>query len=313
MSMAGHKILIVSAVAALAVLDPGGWKVAVLAAIVLLETALVTGLVTIGRKRRSAERDLHQVSRRLIEAQENERRRIARDLHDHLSQQLALLAIDLQQLASGVPASSRGLAGRLDGLHRRTNEIASEVHGLAYSLHPAKLETLGLPATIRRHCHDIARHGVIARFFDAGVPESIPPDVSLCLFRIAEEALSNVVRHSRATEAQVSLQQTDRHIVLRIEDKGCGFAQRGRHAHAGLGLVSMRERLRSVEGTLRIVSAPGRGAIVEARVPRTSFPAAQDSRADDRPPETSVRADQRVRASGPQRVRPHRMTPRRAS
>lgn len=271
--MTGHKILVVSAVTALAVLNGGEWKVAVLAAILLLETALVTGLVTIGRKRRAVERDLHEVSGRLIEAQEDERRRIARDLHDHLSQQLALLAIDLQQLAASVPASSRGLAGRLDSLHRRTNEIATDVHGLAYRLHPAKLETLGLAATIRRHCQDIARQGVVARFSDAGSPAAMPPDVSLCLFRIAEEALSNVVRHSGAAEAHVSLRETGCHVVLRIEDAGRGFARSGRAAQAGLGLVSMRERLRSVGGTLTIASAPGHGAIVEARVPLVSLPA----------------------------------------
>jgi signal transduction histidine kinase len=272
--MTVHRIFLVSAVIALAVLTGGEWRVAVLAAVVLLETALVTGLVTIDRRRRSAERDLHDVSRRLIEAQEDERRRIARELHDHLSQELALLAIDLQQLATSVPASSRGLAGRLDSLHRRTNEIATDVHGLAYRLHPAKLETLGLPATIRRHCHDIARQGVVAHFSEGAAPASIPPDVSLCLFRVAEEALSNVVRHSRAAEARVSLHEADRHLVLRIEDAGRGFAQSDRQAHAGLGLVSMRERLRSVDGRLEIATAPGRGVIVEARVPlRPSAPA----------------------------------------
>jgi signal transduction histidine kinase len=225
--------------------------------------------------RRSAEAGRHELSRRLIVAQEEERRRIARELHDHLSQQLALLAIDLQQLSMSAP--SNALSVHLDELWRRTNEISSEVHGLSHRLHPSKLEALGLVATIRGHCRDISRQGVVAHFAERNAPNGIPADVSLCLFRVAEEALSNVVRHSQATEAYVTLEEIDRAIVLRVVDGGRGFPHAVTPDQAGLGLVSMRERLRSVGGTLKVDSAPGHGSVVEARVPRdATVPSAFD-------------------------------------
>jgi signal transduction histidine kinase len=216
--------------------------------------------------RRSAEAGRHELSRRLIVAQEEERSRIARELHDHLNQQLALLAIDLQQLSMSAP--SNGLSVRLDELWRRTNEISSDVHGLSHRLHPSKLEALGLVATIRGHCRDISRQGVVVHFAERNTPNGIPADVSLCLFRVVEEALSNVVRHSQATEAYVTLEEIDREIVLHVVDGGRGFAHAVKADQAGLGLVSMHERLGSVGGTLKVDSAPGHGSVVEARVPR---------------------------------------------
>ncbi len=219
-------------------------------------------------ERLEAEQGLHHLSRRLIVAQEEERRRIARELHDHLNQQLALLAIDLQQLVMTPPASGT-LPTRLDELWRRTNEISSEVHGLSHRLHPSKLEALGLVATIRGHCRDISRHGIVAHFSEREAPTGIPADVSLCLFRIVEEALSNVVRHSQAPEAYVTLEEVDGEIILRVVDAGRGFEYASTPEQAGLGLVSMRERLRSVGGTLKIASAPGQGSLIEARVPRS--------------------------------------------
>jgi signal transduction histidine kinase len=188
-----------------------------------------------------------------------------------LNQQLALLAIDLQQLAMSTTASA-ALTNRLDELCQRTNEISSEVHGLSHRLHPSKLEALGLVATIRGHCRDISRQGVVAHFSEHRAPPGIPTDVSLCLFRIVEEALSNVVRHSHAREAFVTLEEVDRDIVLRIADDGRGFDDAVTPGDTGLGLVSMRERLRSVGGTLSIVSAAGKGALIEARVPRDGVP-----------------------------------------
>jgi signal transduction histidine kinase len=216
--------------------------------------------------RQNAEQASGELSRRLIAAQEEERRRIARELHDHLNQQLALLAIDLQQLSMSAPSDTLG--AQLDELWRRTTEISTEVHALSHRLHPSKLEALGLVATIRGHCRDISRQGVVAHFAEGDAPSGIPADASLCLFRVVEEALSNVVRHSHATEAFVTIEEVNREIVLRIADGGRGFAHAARPDQAGLGLVSMRERLRSVGGTLNIDSVPGHGAVIEARIPR---------------------------------------------
>jgi signal transduction histidine kinase len=213
--------------------------------------------------RKNAEQTLRGVNRRLILAQEQERKRIARDLHDHLSQQLALLAIDLQQISVTPPKSADGLREALQGAWGRTAEIASDVHAISHRLHPSKMEALGLVATMRAHCRDVSRQGLAVKFFEHNIPDHIPADVSLCLFRVLEEAVTNVARHSGAQEASVTI-EFDGEISLRVFDKGRGM---GNGDGIGLGLVSMRERLETLGGTLAITSRPGRGTIVRARVP----------------------------------------------
>jgi PAS domain S-box-containing protein len=224
----------------------------------------VGGAIDISERKKAVE-VLRDVNRRLIVAQEEERRRIARELHDHLNQQLALLAIDLQTaVKTGGP-----LARKLQEAWQRTSDIASDVHAISHRLHPSKLETLGLSATIRAHCRDLSRQGVSVQFSEQNVPVDIPRDVAVCLFRVFEEALSNVVRHSGAAQAQVTLSCVEPDVVLRVSDAGRGFALDSQGA-SGLGLVSMRERLVSLGGALTVSSAPGRGTVVEARVPRIS-------------------------------------------
>jgi PAS domain S-box-containing protein len=215
--------------------------------------------------RKNAVQTLRDVNRRLILAQEEERRRIARDLHDHLSQQLALLAIDLQQISTSPPKNVDALREALQGAWGRTAEIASDVHAMSHKLHPSKLEALGLVATMRAHCRDVSRQGLAVQFFERNIPDRLPGDVSLCLFRVLEEAITNVARHSGAREATVTV-ELDREIVLRVFDKGRGF-NGGRNAVNGLGLVSMRERLEALGGHLTVTSHPGRGTIVEASIP----------------------------------------------
>jgi PAS domain S-box-containing protein len=215
--------------------------------------------------RKNAEQTLRDVNRRLILAQEEERKRIARELHDHLSQQLALLAIDLQQISMAPPKSVDALRDALQAAWARTAEIASDVHGMSHRLHPSKIEALGLVATMRAHCRDVSRQGLAVQFFERNIPDGVPPDVSLCLFRVLEEAITNVARHSGAREASVIV-EFDTDVVLRVFDKGRGFPT-GRIASNGLGLVSMRERVEALGGQLKITSRPGRGTTVEARVP----------------------------------------------
>jgi len=222
---------------------------------------------------RIAEQMLRDVNRRLIGAQEDERRRIARELHDHLSQQIALLAIDLQQLSIEPPASAEALTAALHDEWRRTAEIASDVHAISHRLHPSKLETLGLVATVRAHCRDLSRKSLTTHFTEQGMPAGIPPETALCLFRVAEEALSNVAKHSGASEAFVTLFATDADVVLRVADSGSGFDESvGRE---GLGLVSMRERVAAHGGAFTIKSVPGRGTVVEVRVACPSASAAR--------------------------------------
>jgi PAS domain S-box-containing protein len=213
-----------------------------------------------------AEQMLRNLNRRLIAAQEDERRRIARELHDHLNQQLALLAIELQQLSMNPPRAPEALAEALQQEWRRTSEIASDVHAISHKLHPSKLEALGLVATIRAHCRDVARQGMTVHFSERDVPATVLMDVALCLYRVLQEALTNVAKHSGTKEAEVTLFGGDSGLTLRVSDQGRGLP-RGETHSSGIGLVSMRERLQMLGGTLSIASAPGRGTTVEASVP----------------------------------------------
>jgi len=216
-------------------------------------------------ERMEAERLLRDLSRRLMQAQDDERRRISRELHDHLSQELALLAVQLQQLVVQPPASLDGFVMPLQDAWRRTAEIASDVHGISHRLHPSKMEALGLVATIQAHCRDSSRQGRPVTFRETNVPK-ISPDRALSLYRVLEEALGNVFRHSGASGAHVTLVGLDHQVVLRVSDDGAGFVNDGEKT-AGLGLVSMRERVESLNGRLAIVSVPGSGTVVEARIP----------------------------------------------
>jgi PAS domain S-box-containing protein len=226
-------------------------------------------------ERRGAELALRDVNRRLVLAQEDERRRIARELHDHLSQQLALLAIDLQQIGVGPPKTPDALREALQQAWGRTAEIASDVHAISHRLHPSKIEALGLAATIRAHCRDVSRQSLSVRFSEDPMPAGITPEVSLGLFRVLEEALTNVARHSGVREAQVSL-LFDGHIVLRVADQGRGFRS-SKDAPRGLGFVSMRERIEAMGGHLTVVSHPGQGTVIEARVPAPRAAAARQA------------------------------------
>jgi PAS domain S-box-containing protein len=220
--------------------------------------------------RKEAEDLLRDLSHRLMAAQDGERRRIARELHDHLSQQLALLAIDLQQLSIQPPATIDAFVPVLQEAWRRTTEIASDVHTISHRLHPSKMEALGLVATIRAHCREVSRQSIAVQFHEQNVPPNLSPERALSLFRVVEEALSNVIRHSGANSAQVALGGVDGDLLLRIADDGRGFAVEGQRG--GLGLISMRERVESLDGSLSITSTPGRGTVVEARVPALGAP-----------------------------------------
>ena len=205
------------------------------------------------------------LSHRLIQAQDEERRQLARELHDHVSQQLALVAIDLQQLAAQPPASAEALVSGLQEAWRRTVEAASAVHAISHRLHPSKLQALGLVPTISAYCRDVLQEGVSVRFDHRDVPAGISPECALSVFRVLEEALSNVVRHSGAASAEVTLAYDAGALVLSVRDDGCGFV--ADQSGGGIGLASMRARVQALDGTVSVISEPGRGALVEARLP----------------------------------------------
>jgi signal transduction histidine kinase len=205
------------------------------------------------------------VAGRLIAAQEEERRRIARELHDDISQRLALLAIELEQLALDAPGDEK-FRRRWHGLSRAANDIATDLHRISHSLHPAKLETLGLVAAIGGFCHELwCLQHLRVRFTHENVPRAVPGDIALCLYRIVQEALHNVMRHSGVMEAEVHLTGDHHELFLRIADAGVGFVPSA-PGIGGVGLASMRERVKSIDGTLVVHAAPGRGTRITVKV-----------------------------------------------
>jgi PAS domain S-box-containing protein len=210
---------------------------------------------------------LEELSGRLIAAQEEERGRIARELHDDFSQRLALLGIGLSRLWKRLPESDEGERTLVRELWNRTQEISSDVHRLSHQLHSSKLEHVGLGPGLMGLCEEISeKYGIQVEFIERGAAFQIPKDLALCLFRIAQEALSNVVKHSQAKQAQVELSYATGEIRLRIVDAGLGFDVVSGSADAGIGLVGMRERLRLVRGRLSVHSAPARGTEILAEV-----------------------------------------------
>jgi PAS domain S-box-containing protein len=207
---------------------------------------------------------------RLIHAQEAERTRIARDLHDDVSQQIAALAIMLGRLKRQAgPLETFDVELAVTSLQERTAMIASAIRDLSHELHPAVLQHAGLVATLQRHCADLEQQQPIAIIFEAvGNFDALGADVSLCLFRVAQEALTNASRHARATTVHVRLLATEDDAELRVADDGVGFASGSRRT-SGLGLRSIDERVRFAGGRVAIESAPGHGTTVIVHVPVT--------------------------------------------
>jgi PAS domain S-box-containing protein len=227
---------------------------------------------------------LHELSGRLIRAQEEERRRVARELHDDLQQRLALLAIEIEGMSLGRPVGRRSdRAGEARRLWTQTNEIASEVHRIAHRLLPMKLETLGLLRTAESYCRDIGQEGVRVVFSPNNVPAEVPDEAALTVFRALQEALRNVVKHSGSGEAHVALTGDERWLTLVVTDTGRGFEPDGAAAGDGLGLLSMRERLRLIGGEISIRSGVGAGTRVEVRVPVGRAAQPRGDRAPDPP------------------------------
>lgn len=249
------------------------WRILAVLAIMTAQAATITGLVLQRVRRRRAETSACEVSGRLITAQEEERRRIARDLHDDTNQRLALLSLELDLAAR--TKSPFELAAKLETMAGQVRDLSSEVHKLSSQLHPAKLDQLGLVTAARTLCSELsAQSGMRIEFTHDPITRELPAEVVLCVYRVLQEALGNTVRHSQATEARAELQMSNQHLRLTVSDNGRGFdpvqARRARR----LGLLSMEERARLVRGTLAIRAEPGRGAVVKLTVPVSLPPAA---------------------------------------
>jgi signal transduction histidine kinase len=240
--------------------------------LLLVGTALIVGLILELRKRRRAEslsraseRAAQELSGRLIHTQEEERRRIARDLHDDFNQRLALLSVEIDMLGRNASATS---SARFRQLGEHARELSSDVHRLAYQLHPAKLDQLGLVAAVGGLCRDLSeKSGLRVDFTHENIPRDLAADVVLCGYRVIQESLQNIVRHSGASEALVELAARNGNFHLVVSDTGKGFDLAATRSVGGLGLLSMRERVRLVQGRLDIRSEPGRGTRVELTIP----------------------------------------------
>jgi PAS domain S-box-containing protein len=218
-----------------------------------------------------AQQALEKVSGQLIEAQEKERLRIARDLHDDICQRLALLSMELDQANRSANESDGTTKHRLREIRQHCSEIAGDVQSLSHELHSSRLDYLGIVAAIRGFCHEFSRqHQVSIEFTDRDVPGDLPREISLCLFRVAQEALHNAVKYSGVSQYVVELTATAEEIQLVVSDSGRGFDVEAVKQSRGLGLVSMQERVHLVHGSLHVESAPGAGTRILAVVPLVS-------------------------------------------
>jgi PAS domain S-box-containing protein len=218
--------------------------------------------------RKLAEEALAGVGRRLIEAHEEERTWLARELHDDINQRIALLAVQLEQWAQHPPSSGVEVTGHVRQVRQQLSDLGADVQALSHRLHSSKLEYLGIAAAAGGFCKELSeQRNVEIEFSHAGIPRSLPKEISLCLFRVLQEALQNAVKHSGARHFKVELRGTSSEIQLFVNDPGVGFDQQVATDRHGMGLISMRERLQLVGGEFSINSKPGGGTTIRARVP----------------------------------------------
>jgi PAS domain S-box-containing protein len=241
-------------------------------------------------ERKQAEEALSSVSRRLIEAHEEERAWIARELHDDINQRVALLGVNLEGLKQDLSASNGQMSRRVKEVQEHVSDLASDIQALSHRLHSSKLEYLGLGAAAEGFCKELsAGQNVEIDFHSRVIPKNVPQEISLCIFRVLQEALQNAVKYSGARRFEVSLAAALNEIELTVHDSGIGFEPEKAIGGHGLGLTSMKERLKMVDGYLSIDSKPQSGTTIYARVPlapRIEFPshepAAPRSAPDDR-------------------------------
>ncbi len=211
--------------------------------------------------------ELQALAGRLLTAQDDERRRISRELHDDVNQRLAMLTLDVESLQAGLSRSQRETAERLGVIRDRLVELSDDVHGLAYGLHPSVLDHLGLKAALHSHVADLQRHESIRIGLHVGDSlERLPADVAACLYRVAQAALRNVVKHAHASRATVEVRRAEGGVRLSVSDDGVGFAGPTRSSE-GLGIVGMQERVRLVGGRFALTSQVGEGSSLTVCLP----------------------------------------------
>ncbi len=255
------------------------YRVYILAALVLLlaQTGLIVGLSVQRTRRREAEARLlkgqadlrtsyeriRDLGARLLKAQDDERSHLARELHDDISQQMALLEIDLELLSAGTEGNARESVAHAVA---RAQSITRGIHDLSHRLHPARLRLIGLVSAISGLQRELAGEGVAISFTHENVPPAIPPDLTLCVFRVVQEALHNALKHSGTRQVSVHLSGEAGALAVTVADSGAGFDVKNAWGK-GLGLLSMSERLEAMGGMLEVRSSPGSGTTLRFRVP----------------------------------------------
>jgi PAS domain S-box-containing protein len=217
---------------------------------------------------RRQEQDLSKLTGRIINAQEEELRRLSRELHDDLTQRLAALALDAALIEKELNTSQPQAVQGLKDLRTNLSEVAEEVHDLSRQLHPSILDDLGLVQAVQAECAAFSKKtGIALSFMPDAIPDSVPQPLALCLYRVMREGLQNIAKHSRAAAASITLQGLSDGIRLLIQDKGIGFDPKEVKKKAGIGLSSMRERVRLINGTISLESKPGQGTEIEVFIP----------------------------------------------
>ena len=216
---------------------------------------------------RNSESDLRELAGRLLQAQEQERSRLARELHDDLSQRLAVLAIEAGKLELELDSDATMGRARTRGIRDQIASISQDVHAISRQLHPSILEDLGLTSAIESECSRYAHHEGISIQYEHDIPSELPNEVALSLYRIVQESLRNIAKHAETNAARISLVRVDGEILLSIEDDGMGFEPTEAKSRAGVGLASMAERARMIHGDLTVRAESGRGTRISVRVP----------------------------------------------
>lgn len=245
-------------------------------ALIVLALGLLSAYLVYKQKQLTRARsEQMRLSGMLINAQEDERRRVAAELHDDFSQRLAILSLGIETVAELVPRSAEAANQQLHELHNSASELGADIHTLSHRLHSSTLDRLGLVPGVGAFCKEFtAQKGVQVVFSHENVPRPLPSDTALCLFRVVQEGLRNVKKHSGASRAKVTLEQINGHLHLVISDDGTGFDLKGLSSKQGLGLFSMEERARLIGASFRIHSEPRKGTRIEvwAPVPHETAP-----------------------------------------
>jgi len=267
--------------------EPGLWElyrgyVIVALSLIALQAVLIAALLMQARRRRAAEASIlakesalrvsyeqvRELNTRLVNAQEEERARIARELHDDVGQRVASLSIGLSGLKRRPAVTDEAVRDELSELQHKAVDLAKGLRDLSHQLHPGVLQHVGLAEALRTRCEEISvRSNINLELEVANDWSEVTDEVALCLYRVAQEALQNIVKHSNATSGRISLARHDGRVVMRVADEGRGLAAGPSNGHQGIGLISMRERVQMLGGSFEMRSSANAGTVAVVSIP----------------------------------------------